>query len=169
LISHRRNLYSSGSKYIVPKPLRPYNCHHWGRGETTSQATSGHSRAMILCRSSSVSAKMMSFIKPCASSKLWNNRCLILLMMQYSINSFSPFGLCLTNRQVAPRAADRSETPSPKKNTIGAGCIVVYGAIAFDLSCPKPLIHHGQSNAKQQCVMLPLGMTVLNVPAPIIV
>jgi len=124
---------------------------------------------MILCRSSSVSAKMMSFIKPCASSKLWNNRCLILLMMQYSINSFSPFGLCLTNRQVAPRAADRSETPSPKKNTIGAGCIVVYGAIAFDLSCPKPLIHHAQSNAKQRCVMLPLGMTVLNVPAPIIV
>lgn len=103
---------------------------------------------MIFCRSSSVFANMISFITPCASSKLWNNRCLILFMMQYSINSFSPFGLNLTNRQVAPRAADKSETPSPKKNTIGAGSIFLYGAIALDLSCPKPLIYHSQSNAQ---------------------
>jgi hypothetical protein len=75
----------------------------------------------------------------------------------------------LTNRQVAPRAADRSETPSPKKNTIGAGCIFVYGAIAFDLSCPKPLIYHRQSSAKWRCVILPLRMTVSNFPAPVIV
>lgn len=47
--------------------------------------------------------------------------------------------------------------------------MLVYGAIAFDLSCPKPLIYHRQSIAKQRCVILPLWMTVLNFPAPVIV
>lgn len=57
---------------------------------------------------------------------------------QCTLRSFEWLGMTLTKSRSAALAAERSETPSPQKKMVGRGFRSWYGAVARDLSWPKP-------------------------------